>query len=104
MKETYDAVIALALAAQAAGSLEGPAIRDQLRKIGAAPGVVVSAGPEGVAEALRIVRGGGEVDYQGAAVTLDWDEHGDLSRGYVGIWRFTREGAIELVEAVPYGQ
>ena len=104
VKETYDAVIALALAAQAAGSLEGPAIRDQLRQIGAAPGVVVSAGPDGVAEALRIVRAGGELDYQGAAVTLDWDEHGDLSRGYVGIWRFTREGSIELVEAVPYGQ
>ena len=50
------------------------------------------------------MRAGGELDYQGAAVTLDWDEHGDLSRGYVGIWRFTREGSIELVEAVPYGQ
>ena len=104
VKETYDAVIALALAAQAAGSLDGPAIRDQLRQIGGAPGVVVSAGPDGVPEALRIVRAGGELDYQGAAVTLDWDEHGDLSRGYVGIWRFTREGSIELVEAVPYGQ
>lgn len=39
VKQTYDATVALTLAAQAAGSLEGAAIRNQLRTIGRPPGV-----------------------------------------------------------------
>jgi hypothetical protein len=40
------------------------------------------------------------VDYDGAAVTLDWDEQGDLTRGHIGIWRFIGDGTIEEVETV----
>ena len=58
------------------------------------------AGPEGVAEALRILDEEGTVDYDGAAVTLDWDEQGDLTRGHIGIWRFIGDGTIEEVETV----
>ena len=38
VKETYDATVALALAAQAAGSVDGAAIRDHLREIAGPPG------------------------------------------------------------------
>ncbi len=38
VKETYDATIALALSAQAAGSLEGDANRNHLRAVGSQPG------------------------------------------------------------------
>jgi len=100
--QTYDATIALALAAQAAGSTRGEAIRDRLRAVGSAPGLSANAGPEGVAAALRILAAGGEIDYQGAAVTLDWDRHGDLRRGHIGIWRFTRDGGTEDLETVPF--
>ncbi len=102
IRETYDATIAIALAAQAAGGVEGAAIRDALWGVGSAPGEVVIAGPEGVARALRILEDGGEVDYQGAAGSIDWDENGDLARGAVAIWRFTAEGAIEDVDLVVY--
>ena len=102
VRETYDATVALALAAQAAGSVDGAAIRDRLRAVGAGPGAVVIAGPQGVADALRILAGGGEIDYEGAATTLDWDEKGDLRRGHVGIWRFTADERVETVGAVPY--
>ena len=102
VREAYDATVALALAVQAAGSVDGAAIRDRLRAVGAAPGTTVTAGPRGVAEALRILAEGGEIDYEGAAVTMDWDENGDLRRGYVGIWRFTADERIEEVGAVPY--
>ena len=102
IRETYDATIAIALAAQAAGSVDGAAIRDKLRAVGAGPGEIVIAGPEGVAEALLILQERGEINYEGAAGTLDWDENGDLSRGTVGIWRFTTEGTIEDVDTAIY--
>ncbi len=104
VKETYDAAIALALAAQAAGRLDGAAIRDRLRVIGSRPGTVVTAGPQGVADALRILAQGGEIDYQGAAGSMDWDENGDLRRGHIGIWRFTEDERIEEVGAVMFAR
>ena len=102
VKETYDATIAIALAAQGAGSVEGVAIRDRLRAIGGAPGEVVIAGPEGVARALNILGEDGDVDYEGAATSLDWDENGDLRRGYVGVWRFTLDERIEEIDTKPF--
>ncbi len=101
VKETYDAVIAIALAAEAAGQTDGAAIRDRLRSVTEAPGETVTAGPDGVAEALRLIRSGGDVDYEGAAATLDWDANGDLVRGHIGIWRYTADSQIDEVEAVP---
>ena len=102
VKETYDATVALALAAQAAGRLDGAAIRDRLRGVGGGPGTVVTAGPRGIADALRTLAKDGEVDYEGASGSLDWDGNGDLRRGHIGIWRFTEDERVEDVEAVPF--
>ncbi len=104
VKETYDAAIAVMLAAEAAGSTGGPAIRDDLRGVGSAPGERVIPGPEGVSQALAIIRDGGDIDYEGAANSVDWDANGDLERGYIGIWRFTQDDEIEDLETIPYGQ
>ena len=102
VKEAYDATIALALAAQAAGRLDGDAIRDRLRAVGSSPGAVVSAGPSGVADALRILAAGGEIDYEGASGSMEWDGNGDLRRGHIGVWRFTEDERIEEVRAVAF--
>ena len=102
VKEAYDATIALALAAQAAGRLDGAAIRDRLRAVGSGPGTVVNAGPNGIADALRILAGGGEIDYEGASGSMDWDGNGDLRGGHIGIWRFTEDERIEDVRVVAY--
>ncbi len=102
VKETYDAAIAVMLAAEAAGSAGGLAIRDELRGVGSAPGERVLPGLDGLAQALGIIRDGGDVDYEGAANSIDWDTNGDLRRGYIGIWRFTRDDEIEDVEITPY--
>ena len=104
VKEAYDAAVALALAAQAGGSVDGAAIRDQLRAIGSRPGTAVTAAPQGVADALRILAQGGEIDYEGAAGSIDWDENGDLRRGHIGIWRFTEDERIEEVGAVAFAR
>ena len=97
--ESYDATIALMLAAQAAGSLDGDAIRDALPRIAAPGGEVIIPGPEGIARALEILAAGGEINYQGAATTLDWNAVGDVTSGYIGIWQYSG-GGIEELEAV----
>ena len=100
VKETYDATVALALAAQAAGSVEGAEIRDHLREIAGAPGRTVLSTPRGVSEGLGQLAKGRQINFDGAANTLDWDANGDLLRGYVGTWRFTADETIEELEAV----
>ena len=102
MKDTYDATVALALAAQAAGSVDGAAIRDHLREIAGPPGRTVLGTPAGVADGLSLLGEGREIDFDGAASTLDWDENGDLRRGHIGIWRFTSDGRIEELDTVSY--
>ncbi len=103
-KQAYDATIAFALAAQAAQSTDGAAIRGQLRRIGAAPGQVVLAEVGSIRLGLEAARQGEDLDYEGAAQSLEWDEHGDLARGYVGIWKFTSDGTIEDTGVIPYGE
>ena len=102
VKETYDATVALALAAQAAGSVDGVAIRDHLREIAGPPGVTVLGTPSGVADGLSLLAEGSDIDFDGAASTLDWDENGDLRRGHIGTWRFTSDGRIEELDTVAY--
>ena len=102
VKQTYDATVALALAAQAAGSVDGAAIRDRLWEIAGTPGRTVPGTPAGVADGLSLLAGGQEIDFDGAASTLDWDENGDLGRGYIGTWRFTPDESIEELDTVFY--
>lgn len=102
VKAAYDATIALALAAEAARSADGSAIRDQLRSIGAAPGLVVIPETASLAAGLEALRAGADVDYQGAAGTLDWDQHGDSAHGYVGIWEFGEDGSIVDLEVFEF--
>ena len=102
VKEAYDATIALALAAQAAGSSDGGAIRDQLRRIGSAPGLIVIPQLESLAAGLKAVAAGEEINYEGAAGTIDWDEHGDSLHGYIGIWEFAEDGSIDDLEVFEF--
>ncbi len=103
VKETYDATVALALATQAAGSVDGKAIRDHLRIVAGPPGRTVPGTPSGVAESLYLLAEGRGVNFDGAASTLDWDENGDLRRGHIGTWRFTSDERIEDLDTVAYG-
>ncbi len=105
VKETYDATVALALAlaTQAAGSVDGAAIRDHLRVVAGPPGRTVLGTPTGVAESLSLLAEGRDIDFDGAASTLDWDENGDLRRGHIGTWRFNLDERIEELDTVAYG-
>ena len=102
VKEAYDATIALALAAQAASSSDGALIRDQLRSVGSAPGLLVIPDPDSLSAGLAATAEGDDVDYEGAAGTVDWDEHGDSTRGYIGTWEFAEDGSITDLEVFEF--
>ena len=102
VKETYDATVAIAFAAQAAGSVEGATIREHLRSIAGPPGEIVAATPIGVAAGLSLLDEGKQINFEGAASTLAWDGVGDLSRGHIGTWRFTVDEQIEEFGTIYY--
>ena len=101
VREAYDAAIAVALAAEAAGSTDGTAIRDHLPLIGAPDGDIASPGINSLVRAMENLRAGGDINYQGAATSLDWNEVGDVTSGYIEIWQYA-EGAIVSVTEVPF--
>jgi len=86
-RETYDAVVLIALAAEKAGSTDPTAIRDVLRDVANAPGEVAGPGADGVADALAAVQAGTDINYQGAAGSIEFDENGDILVGAIEIWR-----------------
>jgi branched-chain amino acid transport system substrate-binding protein len=86
----YDAVVVVALAMQAARTINGTEIRDNIRKVTAPGGTVVSTGVDGVRRGLELLRGGQAVRYVGATGPLTFDEHGDVS-GPALIWRVRDE-------------
>ena len=88
--ESFDAFVLLALAMEAAGSEEGPAVRDALRRVANPPGVVV--GPGDLPRALELLRQGEEINYEGAAGNQDFDERGDVF-GDFEVWT-VKEGQI----------
>ncbi|MYB23355.1 MAG: ABC transporter substrate-binding protein [Chloroflexi bacterium] len=94
--EAYDATIAIGVAAQAAGSLDSAAIRDSLRSVAGPPGDPYAIGGEGVGAALAAVAEGWQVDLEGAATSLDWDENGDITSGYIGVWAYEGGEIVEI--------
>ena len=101
VREAYDAVIAIALAAELAGSTDGAAIRDALPRVAAPGGDDVIPGPEGIAIAMAAVGDGDDVNYEGAATTLDWNAAGDVLTGFIQIWQYSDGEPVEIGE-VPF--
>ena len=96
VRESYDAAIAIMLAAEAAGSTGGEAIRDRLREIAGPGGEDVIAGAEGIARALELIRDGADVNYEGAGTSVDWNDDGDIISGWIGIWEIRGGEIVEL--------
>ncbi len=84
----YDAAMLLLLAIQAAGSTEGPAIRDGLRRVSRKDGGEQIYGPATVAKALEQIAAGKDINYDGASGAVDFDANGDVVSGYQ-IWQIT---------------
>ena len=102
VREAYDGTIAIALAAQLAGSTDGTAIRDALVRVASPGGVTIIPGAASIASGLSAVSNGDDVNYEGVATSLDWDAAGDVTSGFVVIWQYTADGEIEDLEAIPF--
>ncbi len=91
--ETYDATVLIALAAAKAGTTtDSTAIRDALRSVANPPGEVVGPGIAGIIKALELIAAGEDINYEGAAGTVDFDENGDVV-GYIEVWQ-VKDGEI----------
>jgi len=86
--QAYDAAALLCLAANKAGSTDPEAIRDALREVSSPPGQTVTAGVDGLTEALELIAAGTDVDYEGYASSTDFDENGDVAQGAISIWQY----------------
>ena len=92
---SYDAAAVVALAIEKAGKATGVAIRDALRDIANPPGVEVTD----IGEALRLIRNGTDINYQGASGEINFDENGDVLGNYCE-WSFTENGSIALGKSI----
>jgi ABC-type branched-subunit amino acid transport system substrate-binding protein len=89
LREVYDAIYLISLAAEKADSVEPAAIRDALREVASAPGTAIGPGTEGWQAAVEGITAGDDLNYEGAAGAVDFDDAGDVSKGVIQIWQVT---------------
>jgi len=93
---SYDAAAVIALAIEKAGSANGTAIRDNIRAVANPPGVEVTD----IAEGLRLIREGTDINYQGASGDVNFDENGDITTAYYAKWQVADNGSVEWGESI----
>ncbi|MEX0683846.1 MAG: ABC transporter substrate-binding protein [Dehalococcoidia bacterium] len=87
VREAYDAVYLVALAAAAANSTDSAAIRDNIHYVANSPGEIFNPLAMRFDEAVAILQGGGDVNYIGASGQVDLTAKGDMSKGQLEVWR-----------------
>jgi ABC-type branched-subunit amino acid transport system substrate-binding protein len=95
---SWDAAAVLVLAAEAAKSGSGPALKDSIRRVSNPPGEQTTD----VCTALALVREGKDIDFQGASGSLDFDEQGDVVGSY-DVWTVNDAGKIEVKSTINVG-
>ncbi len=91
----YDAAALLVLGAEAAKSNKGADIKTQVRAVANPPGKEVSD----ICEALKLLREGQEINYQGVSGNVDLDSMGDVQGAY-DVWTVEPDGKIKVVDRI----
>jgi neutral amino acid transport system substrate-binding protein len=89
---SWDAAALLVLSAEAAKQNTGAGIKSKLKDVANAPGEEVSD----VCTALKLVKEGKDINYQGASGSVDIDANGDVIGSY-DIWTIKDDGAISTI-------
>lgn len=92
---SWDAAVLMMLAAEAADANTGEAIQSKILDVANAPGTEVSD----PCEAMKLVRQGEEINYQGASGNVDIDSNGDVVGGY-DVWQVNPDGSLEVIDNV----
>ena len=97
--QSFDAVAVLGLANAAAGENTGSAVRDQMTNVANEGGETV--GPDNLAEGLSMAADGTEVNYQGAAGVIEFNDAGDIAAATYQLYRY-QEGGFENVDNIDF--
>ncbi len=84
--ESYDAVNLMALAAIAGGSATGPAIQANMQAVSEGGTKCTT-----FAECAELLAAGTDIDYDGVSGPITFDENGDPTEAYVGIYQYGSE-------------
>ena len=95
--QNFDAVMPCYLAAVAAGSADADKIKDELRAVSGPPGPKYTF--QQLPQAIKDLKDGNDIDYEGASGPIDLDDKGDLGKYVYSVIRFTN-GKLETVKKV----
>ena len=84
--QTFDSVVLCYLAAVAAGSTDGADIAPEIGPVSGPPGDQYTW--EDLPGAIEALQNGDDIDYEGAAGSLDLDENGDATAGVYDLYEF----------------
>ncbi len=91
----FDAAAIVGLAVAQAGKFQAAAIRESIRRVTASGGEVISAGPQGFARSLQLIREKKPIRYAGVIGPIQFDQYGDIS-GPFRTWKIAG-GRVETV-------
>ncbi len=86
MTNAYDATAVIGLAMAKAGKTSSKTIKNNLRSVANPPGEKVYAGPEGFEKAFELLQQGKDINYQGAAGSVDFNKDGDVVSP-INVWK-----------------
>ena len=94
----YDATFLIAYAMERGGSADPRSIADHLTDVSAGG---TEVGVARWAEGRALLADGVDIDYQGAAGSVDFDERGELTSGTYRVWRI-EDGAIVPIDLIAF--
>jgi len=95
-----DAVNVAFLAAVKACSASPARIKANLISVSGPPGAKVNF--LHLAQAVKLIRAGKDVDYEGAFSPVDFDRNGDISSAVFEIWKYASAGKIDTLKTITF--
>ena len=96
--QNFDAVTLCVLGAVAAGSNEGPAIAEQIQAVASEPGDKYDYTQ--MADAIKALQAGEDIDFEGVSGPLDLDDNGDPTIGYYDLYEYDDAGKFSVTDKV----
>jgi branched-chain amino acid transport system substrate-binding protein len=98
--DNFDALIACVLAAVAADSADPGDVAEALTDVSGGGDKYTF---EELSKAFEAAADGDDVDYEGAASPLDWDENGDPASAFYEIWQYDG-GKLGTLQTIPFSE